>query len=191
MAKMYTIYKTTNVLNGKIYIGQSTKDDDSYLGSGEIIKKAINKYGKESFIKEILLECKTKKELDEKEIFYIEKYNSTDKKIGYNISHGGNAPLLPKWVLEKRSSKVKREGTFSYKNNGNFKYDIPKKELVDLYIHKGYKIQSIADKYGCSYYNIRRLIKKYEIKKSPSNIICLWLGTWLDLGPKLKAAGNS
>ena len=45
----YTIYKTTNTVNNKIYIGkhQTENINDSYLGSGISLERAINKYGKE------------------------------------------------------------------------------------------------------------------------------------------------
>lgn len=52
----YTVYKTTNLINGKIYVGVHGCNDveDSYLGSGHLILKAIKKYGKHNFKKEIL-----------------------------------------------------------------------------------------------------------------------------------------
>lgn len=62
------IYKTTNLVNNKIYIGQSKKNKPEYLGSGKILKKAIKKYGIEKFKKEILCVCKDKTELNQKEI---------------------------------------------------------------------------------------------------------------------------
>lgn len=47
---MSIIYKTTNLINGKIYIGQHyTSADDGYLGSGKILNLAIDKYGIESY----------------------------------------------------------------------------------------------------------------------------------------------
>ncbi len=83
------IYKTTNLINNKIYIGQSRKNNPNYYGSGKLIKGAIRKYGKDNFKKEILCECLTLDELNEKEIYWINYYNSTDLSIGYNIERGG------------------------------------------------------------------------------------------------------
>lgn len=84
------IYKTTNLINGKIYIGQDSKNNSMYLGSGLILFKAIKKYGLNNFKKEILEYCKTKNQLNEQEKYWIKKCNSTDHKIGYNIAKGGN-----------------------------------------------------------------------------------------------------
>jgi len=83
------IYKTTNLINNKIYIGKDKNNNPSYMGSGKIIKKAINKYKKENFKKEILEYCFSEEELNEKEIYWIAFLNSTDKNIGYNIQKGG------------------------------------------------------------------------------------------------------
>jgi hypothetical protein len=49
---MSIIYKTTNSINGKIYIGKAKFNDPNYLGSGILLAKAIKKYKRESFIKE-------------------------------------------------------------------------------------------------------------------------------------------
>lgn len=83
------IYKTTNLINGKIYIGQDTKNSINYIGSGKILKHAIKKYGKVNFRKEIIEYCKTIEELNDKEIYWINFFNSKDPDIGYNISDGG------------------------------------------------------------------------------------------------------
>lgn len=87
------IYKITNLINNKIYIGLSTKtveESTNYYGSGVNIIKAIKKYGKDNFEKEILLECDTLEELRNHEIKLIAEYNSTDRNVGYNISPGGD-----------------------------------------------------------------------------------------------------
>jgi group I intron endonuclease len=82
------IYKTTNLLNGKIYVGQDKNNNPNYLGSGKLLKKAIIKYGKQNFKKEILEECISEESLNDREVFWIKFLNSTDKKTGYNISDG-------------------------------------------------------------------------------------------------------
>lgn len=82
------IYKTTNAVNNKIYIGKANKNDPLYLGSGLKIKSAIKKYGKGNFHKEIIEECESNV-IGLREKYWIEFYNSTDDNIGYNISSGG------------------------------------------------------------------------------------------------------
>jgi len=82
------VYKITNLINGKIYIGQDSHDNPKYLGSGVLIKRAIKKYGKENFQKEIINQCNSKKEMDQLEIYWINYYNTFSPK-GYNIHVGG------------------------------------------------------------------------------------------------------
>ena len=87
----YYLYKTTNTINGKFYIGvHKTEDlDDEYLGSGSSIRKAIEKYGKEVFIKEILEFFNNSEEmyLKEKEIVNEEFLSRNEV---YNIRVGGD-----------------------------------------------------------------------------------------------------
>ena len=66
----YGLYKITNLLNGKMYIGQHTTTnlDDGYMGSGKIIMRAIAKYGVQNFRKEWLMFCE-----DEEELNYMER----------------------------------------------------------------------------------------------------------------------
>lgn len=100
------IYKTTNLINGKIYIGLSTKlveESESYYGSGNSILIAIKKYGKENFKKEILeRDIEDRDYLCELEIFYIAKYNSAKRGIGYNLTHGGDGALGLEFTQERR-----------------------------------------------------------------------------------------
>jgi group I intron endonuclease len=62
---IHILYKTTNLINQKFYIGMhSTKNkDDGYLGSGKIVLQAIKKYGRENFKKEILAICESRSQL--------------------------------------------------------------------------------------------------------------------------------
>jgi len=78
------IYKTTNLINGKSYVGQQSTDIKTYLGSGKILEFAIKKYGVENFKKEIIEECLTREELNKREIYWIKKLNPE-----YNLHEGG------------------------------------------------------------------------------------------------------
>jgi group I intron endonuclease len=82
------IYKTTNLINGKFYIGKDKHNDPKYFGSGKILKQSIKKYGIDNFIKEIIEECYDEQHWLEREIYWISYYNS--KNDGYNIALGGN-----------------------------------------------------------------------------------------------------
>ena len=85
---MFHVYKITNKINGKFYIGvHKTKDFNSsdYMGSGPHIKNAIKKYGKESFIRESLFIFESKELAYNKEREIIDLNNS----LSYNLKDGG------------------------------------------------------------------------------------------------------
>lgn len=86
------IYKTTNKVNNKIYVGQKKSDKflgESYLGSGKILTQAVAKYGKEMFNVEMIDTADSLQELGEKEQYWIRELRSQDPSIGYNITPGG------------------------------------------------------------------------------------------------------
>jgi group I intron endonuclease len=109
------IYKTTNKLNGKIYVGFDSlnRPIEKYAGSGLLIKKAIEKYGLRNFEKEIL-EHVSEENWQEREQYWIEKLNAQEN--GYNITPGGmggdtlsNHPELDqirKKLSEKNSGRI-------------------------------------------------------------------------------------
>lgn len=114
----YYIYLTTNLINGKKYIGQHKgKPNDKYFGSGTTILKALKKYGKENFQKEILCYCNTREEADEQEKYYIAKFNAVEDENFYNNSEGGTGgdgfKAVKKWVQnnpEKAKELYKKSG---------------------------------------------------------------------------------
>jgi len=118
---MAFIYKTTNLINGKIYIGKTTRLDDNYYGSGTLITAAINKYGKENFIREILEEV-SDAEVDEKERFYIEQTNSKNKEIGYNIANGGEGGSVYWDTLTAKEKETQRQLISIGRKNGKSGY---------------------------------------------------------------------
>jgi group I intron endonuclease len=82
------IYKTTNLVNQKFYVGKDTHNNPNYYGSGKRLKLAIQKYGIENFKKEILEICESLERLNEREKFWIKELNAISE--GYNISLGGD-----------------------------------------------------------------------------------------------------
>jgi hypothetical protein len=93
MSKIHTVYKTTNVVNGKFYIGVHKTEDpnDSYLGSGSHLKNAIKKYGRENFSKEVLFCFDTREAAFDKETELVAEHLGSDR--CYNVSFGGETGL--------------------------------------------------------------------------------------------------
>lgn len=93
------IYKITNKINGKIYIGQTRQSIDirfschckkSTATKGvSLIANSIQKYGRDNFTIIKIDEAYSLPELNEKETYWINFYNSTNKTIGYNLMSGG------------------------------------------------------------------------------------------------------
>lgn len=89
------IYKTVNLLNGRSYVGQhsTNKEYDSYIGSGSELKEDIKKYGINNFLKGIIEYCNNQEELNEREKYWINKFDTINN--GYNICKGGgDFPIL-------------------------------------------------------------------------------------------------
>lgn len=116
--KYYTIYKTTNLINNKFYIGLHATDNinDGYLGSGILLKKAIKKYGYVNFKKEILYVFDNKKDMiiKEKEIvnekFILRKDTYNMSKGGYGLSTLSNEKrkvAIEKMKITKQSQDLK------------------------------------------------------------------------------------
>lgn len=90
----HIIYKTTNRLNGRFYIGiHSTNDyDDGYLGSGKLLKQAVDKYGKDAFYRKILYVFDTRQEALEVEQNLVNESFIKDSQ-NYNITIGGEGGI--------------------------------------------------------------------------------------------------
>lgn len=111
---MYSIYKYTNLNNGKVYIGQTRNTLEQRAQAGGRNYKespkfynAIKKYGWEAFSPEIIATATTQEEANALEIFYISKFQSTDENFGYNIAHGGFCKEMSDETKEKISLSAK------------------------------------------------------------------------------------
>lgn len=172
------VYKTTNIVNGKIYIGQHKSEhfDRNYYGSGVKLKNAIRKYGIQNFIVEIICWCETKQEIDYKERFCIAFFKSQCDTLGYNIADGGEGgdifsnlsverqseisyKLKQSWLnrpeKEKQQLKLKyarggkiREAKITNEDRTRRSNLISEKLSNRVHIHKG---------------NIHKMVKDYEL----------------------------
>jgi len=105
------IYKTTNSLNNKIYIGQKKGSfNKNYFGSGLHLIRAIDRYGKDKFKLEIVIYAEDKDKLSELEKQYIKEYR---EKIGhdnlYNITEGGEGRIAP--LSKEQAHKLRQSIT--------------------------------------------------------------------------------
>lgn len=119
---IYIVYKTTNKVNNKFYIGVhkciSVENFDGYFGSGTLLKKAISKYGKESFVREVLHVYETYEEAynKEKELVTIELIESD---YCYNTRLGGVGGTSQNQAIRKTMSE-NRKGKFTKEQNHFF-----------------------------------------------------------------------
>lgn len=146
------VYLVTNKINRKQYVGKakigfnqrkSNHYSSAKNGSETNFHRALRKYDKESFVWEILEECKSDEDMSKKEMFYIEKYNTY--KQGYNMTEGGEGGLtynkntdnyhriknkLGKWkngnpgatpqAIQKRKKTFENTTWISGKEHGNY-----------------------------------------------------------------------
>jgi len=106
---MYLLYKTTNTLNGKYYVGVSNGNDIWYKGSGTALKRAIKKYGSKSFVTETLetfdnADAAFKREEEVVNETFVADHNTYNMKVG---GKGGKGQKKSKEHRAKISKSVK------------------------------------------------------------------------------------
>lgn len=113
------VYLTTNIVNSKKYVGDHSSEilEDNYLGSGEYLKKAFKKYGRNSFTREILEIFPSKEEAFNSQEKYIQKFN-TLVPSGYNISPKGGYGVPDSYLHEETKEKIGK--SLSGPNHPNF-----------------------------------------------------------------------
>jgi hypothetical protein len=114
----YLVYKITNTINNKVYIGcHKTKDkNDGYFGSGKYLKNAINKHGVDKFIKEIIFEASSSEEMFEKEKELVEIGTHT-----YNLKRGGDGgfDFINSNITTEQRKTIGKLGSDALKNRLN------------------------------------------------------------------------
>jgi len=113
MSTTFEVYKITNLITNKMYIGQHCKHGDNYFASGLYINNSLKKHGIENFKREIIKICYSKEMVDYWEQYYIIKYNTVDP-FGYNLTWGGEGNICSESTRKKLSE-----------NNGRWNKGIP------------------------------------------------------------------
>jgi group I intron endonuclease len=116
---MYYLYKLTNEINGKTYIGQTINPEQRWSNNGyqyresKILFNAIKKYGFQNFKKEILCEYETQEEINNAEIQTISEYKQQGK-AEYNIAGGGHCNTF-KYMSKEEILQVREKMSESHK----------------------------------------------------------------------------
>ena len=115
------VYITTNLVNGKRYIGQKQFDSErgnwrNYFGSGVALKNAIKKYGKENFKKNIVSFAFSQEELNKQEQFLINFLDAVNSDNYYNLSNGQYDSPWNSFSDEKKKEIIKKVKDNSFWN---------------------------------------------------------------------------
>ena len=171
------IYKTTNLSNGKIYIGQhkcNTVDFDGYFGSGVVFTKALKKYGPENFKREVLSVVDSPFQADIEEKYYIEIFtNAFGRNNMYNISEGGQGGDLTKfWTPEY----ISKQSEISSKGWNDERKEKASKRMKELNNHLDRAVISLKLRGRKTSLEIKEKQSLSHMGKGTKRIICLETG---------------
>lgn len=189
------IYKITHLINNKIYIGQTTLTLNERISSyrGDISKflrgkytarsyiiRALAKYGIENFVFSIIEEVKSQEELDNKEKFWISKFNSSNREIGYNIQLGGfgvgkHSDETKKIMSDSKKGIIPynkgKPGILSGENIGNAKLTQKQADKIREEYKEIKSASILAKNYNVSKPTILNIIKNKTYKSESGPII--------------------
>lgn len=198
------IYIIKNFVNTKVYIGQTTSDVQTrfkqHLKKSILslrhykIYNAIKKYGKDKFYIEVLEKNIPVEKLDEREIYYIELYNSFE--CGYNSSKGGDGRVINKSYDEQKIinsylsgrslnqickdynvstatiSRVLKRLKIETRHDGNKYESINIETFASEWYNKNVSIHDMALKYNVDEKTIRRYSIRFGLKRKGTNMNC-------------------
>lgn len=123
-ATMHYLYRITDILSDKVYIGQTSDNKKRWMQhksyskhpekTGQYIHRAMAKYGVDNFLFEIIATCQTQEDTNETENILILQYNSRNKEFGYNLliggSHGGHSEETKQKQREATLKQIEMQG---------------------------------------------------------------------------------
>lgn len=143
------IYKITNTTNCKVYIGQtrnfSQRMSQHFIKDSKddsLLRRAIKKYGKESFTKEIIFESESQEAINKMEILEIKLNKSQDRRFGYNIKPGGDNHGHSEETKKKIGESQKGELNHMYGKKGA--ENKTSKKLIELKTNTIFQSVTIA-----------------------------------------------
>lgn len=173
------IYVTTNLINGKMYVGQkriNTSDNwRLYYGSGTIIKYALKKHGKENFDRKIIDIAFNEDELNYLEKYYIKVFNSVKNDMWYNLCYGGIGGRGRVSLEDGLKNKIDEVKT---KKKGHKWTDYTRQKHKEYYEKYGYSTAKKVAQYDLDgnfiriYNSATEAAKDYEANKSQIGHAC-------------------
>ena len=161
----YILYKTTNIVNGKYYIGVTNGNNPHYKGSGTALSEAIKIYGHDSFKRETLEVFETEIDAFRREAEVVTE-DFVKNRDTYNIKvggKGGHGQLKTKEHRKNISESIKKKlKTGELKSNGGRKPAMDNSKLFEIVAQFG--IRKAADMLNLTYYQCRD--RYYRAKKN-------------------------
>lgn len=173
-ANYFTVYKITNLVNGKIYIGMHKTNnlDDNYMGSGKVIRSAIRKYGLKNFNKEILFVFDNEQEMKNKEKELVTE-EFLDRPDTYNLTLGGRGGFyyVNRTGLAESKEHLKlasKRRVFLIKNDESYRKEFCKKVKKGLREKNG--IQKMLETKRRKGYDNKTFLGKHHSEESKRKI---------------------
>lgn len=165
------IYKITNKINGKWYIGKTNGHDPSYFGSGKLLKQAVEKYGRENFEKVILEEVVG--DINAREQHWIQETNAVADPMSYNLAKGGEGGDLSKFI-DYKSRKLPKD---NFKKAQEWFQNLTVEEKSAFHAQqalkrtKGWHVSRVDDPTETYVQNISKWCEEHGVDKSmPTNL---------------------
>jgi hypothetical protein len=171
--KIAWLYITTNLINGKKYIGQTTSTRKNYIGSGKVMLAAIKKYGRKNFVRENVYEGDWEL-IDLMEYELIEKYDAVNSNLFYNQKPGGHKGthgaaakkvMSDKAKLRRYSDESKAQRSIRMTGQGNHFYNKNHTDEAKTKIKDKRALQVITEDTKLKISNTIKTLPKFQCSK--------------------------